>query len=223
MKILIVDDHALIRAALRSVLAELEPRASVIEAANGAQARRLADSEHPGLILLDLGLPDGDGMDLLVELHAASPDVPIVVLSAKQDGDTARGALDLGAVGFIPKSTPHAVMVSALQLVFAGGIYVPPETLDRRAAPAAAATKYPAPTVEQIMQADLGLTARQADVAALMMKGRSNKAICRELDLAEATVKNHVSAILRALNVANRTEAVIAIGALNTRAGRSQP
>lgn len=222
MKILVVDDHALIREALRTVLAELKPGASVVEAANSAQARRLANSDRHGLILLDLGLPDGDGMDVLVELHAASPNVPIVVLSAKQDGDTARRALDLGAVGFIPKSAPHAVMVSALQLVFAGGIYVPPETLDRRATPAAEARTNPAATVEQIMQANLGLTARQADVAALMMKGRSNKAICRELDLAEATIKNHVSAILRALNVANRTEAVIAISALTTRAGRSQ-
>jgi DNA-binding NarL/FixJ family response regulator len=222
MKILIVDDHALIREALRSVLAELQPGAGVIEAANSAQARRLADNERPGLILLDLGLPDGDGMDLLVELHAASPDVPIVVLSAKQDGDTARRALDLGAVGFIPKSAPQPVMVSALQLVFAGGIYVPPETLDRRATPAAEARTNPAVTVAQIMRADLGLTSRQADVAALMMQGKSNKAICRELELAEATVKNHVSAILRALNVTNRTEAVIAIGAFSTRAGHSR-
>jgi DNA-binding NarL/FixJ family response regulator len=113
-------------------------------------------------------------------------------------------------------------MISALQLVFAGGIYVPPETLDRRATPAAEARTNPAVTVAQIMRADLGLTSRQADVAALMMQGKSNKAICRELELAEATVKNHVSAILRALNVANRTEAVIAIGALSARAGHSR-
>jgi DNA-binding NarL/FixJ family response regulator len=112
-------------------------------------------------------------------------------------------ALDLGALGFIPKSASRAVMVSALQLVFAGGIYVPPEILQK--APMSAPVSAP------MSPSELGLTERQIDVLALMMQGKSNKAVCRELDLAEATVKNHVTAILRALKVTNRTEAVLAV------------
>jgi DNA-binding NarL/FixJ family response regulator len=127
-------------------------------------------------------------------------------------------ALDLGAVGFIPKSGEREVMLSALRLVFSGGVYIPPEILSGSAtppglAPSAASGRRSdgsAPT----LPADLGLTARQVDVLALMMRGKSNKAICRILNLAEPTVKNHVTAILKALKASNRTEAVILVGAL---------
>jgi len=112
-------------------------------------------------------------------------------------------ALDHGALGFIPKSAGREVMMSALSLVFSGGVYIPPEIL---------ASKSPA-AKPQLPASDLGLTGRQGDVLALMMQGKSNKAICRRLDLAEATVKNHVTAILKALGVSNRTEAVLAASA----------
>jgi DNA-binding NarL/FixJ family response regulator len=128
------------------------------------------------------------------------------VLSASKDRDSVTKALDLGALGFIPKSASRAVMMSALQLVFAGGVYVPPEILQRpQKAPMSALVSAP------MSPSELGLTERQIDVLALMMQGKSNKAVCRELDLAEATVKNHITAILRALKVTNRTEAVIAV------------
>jgi DNA-binding NarL/FixJ family response regulator len=191
MKILVVDDHTLIREALRGVLQELKPEAGVIDASSCREALQLAQANagELDLVLFDLGLPDGDGFDTLRELRDLYPAVAIVVLSASKDRDSVTKALDLGALGFIPKSASRAVMVSALQLVFAGGIYVPPE----------------------ISPSELGLTERQIDVLALMMQGKSNKAVCRELDLAEATVKNHITAILRALKVTNRTEAVIAV------------
>jgi len=207
MKILVVDDHALIREALRGVLQELKPEADVIDASSCREALQLAQANagEVDLVLFDLSLPDGDGFDTLGELRDLYPAVAIVVLSASQDRDSVTKALDLGALGFIPKSASRAVMMSALQLVFAGGIYVPPEILQRsQKTPTSAAVSVPSP-------AELGLTERQIDVLALMMQGKSNKAVCRELDLAEATVKNHVTAILRALKVANRTEAVIAV------------
>jgi DNA-binding NarL/FixJ family response regulator len=122
-------------------------------------------------------------------------------------------ALDLGALGFIPKSAHREVMLSALNLIFSGGVYVPPEILDRRQLPAATQAQ-PAQPKRRVSAGDVGLTGRQMEVLTLMMKGNSNKAICRTLNLAEATVKLHVSAILRALRAANRTEAVIAAGAL---------
>jgi DNA-binding NarL/FixJ family response regulator len=212
MKILIVDDHALIREALRGVLLELRPDAVVIEASTCGEAMRhtTAEAEELELVLLDLGLPDGDGFELLAELRARYPSIAIVVLSAAQDRSSVMKSLDAGALGFIPKSATRAVMTSALQLVFAGGIYIPPEILhrDHIAQPVnTAAAKAPSPI-------EAGLTERQVDVLALMMHGKSNKAICRELDLAEATVKNHVTAVLKALKVTNRTEAVVAVAAL---------
>jgi DNA-binding NarL/FixJ family response regulator len=103
-------------------------------------------------------------------------------------------------------------MLGAFRLIFSGGVYVPPEILDR--GPPAVARAMDAPSGRPPTAAELGLTGRQMDVLALMMQGKSNKAICRALDLAEPTVKNHVTAILKALKVTNRTEAVIAANAL---------
>jgi len=216
MKVLVVDDHALIREALRGVLKELNDDAAIIEASNARQAMRLVD-EHPDLdlILLDLNLPDRIGLDVLAELRERHPAISAVVLSASDDRDTVAKALDLGALGFIPKSSTREVMLSALRLVFSGGIYIPREILLRRETAASHAPSNPG-RMEPRPQSprDLGLTDRQVDVLALMMQGKSNKAICRALDLAEPTVKNHVTAILKALKVTNRTEAVIAVGAL---------
>ncbi len=153
---------------------------------------------------------------MLTELRERYPAISVVVMSALQDRDTVVKALDLGALGFIPKSAQRKVMISALQLVLSGGVYIPPQALSHAAPvpspsipPTAANGPAPRPSLSP---ADLGLTERQVDVLALMMQGKSNKAICRVLDLAEPTVKNHVTAILKALKVTNRTEAVIAVG-----------
>jgi DNA-binding NarL/FixJ family response regulator len=148
---------------------------------------------------------------MLSELGNRYPTISVVVLSAKQDRDTVMRALDLGALGFIPKSGQREVMLSAFNLIFSGGIYIPPEILNR-GEPATTPRTASAPL--KARAADLGLTERQMEVLALMMQGKSNKAISRMLDLAEPTVKIHVSAILKALKVANRTEAVIAATAL---------
>jgi DNA-binding NarL/FixJ family response regulator len=167
--------------------------------------------QHPDLhlILLDLNLPDRDGLAALSDLRKHHATISIVVLSAFHDRETILRVLELGALGFIPKSSPREVMANALRLILSGGIYVPPEAL-ARAEPSVAA----AAPGRRVMPADLGLTERQMEVLALMMQGKSNKAICRILDTAEPTVKHHVTAILKALKVTNRTEAVIAVGAL---------
>jgi DNA-binding NarL/FixJ family response regulator len=155
-------------------------------------------------------LPDGDGFELLAKLRSLYPSVAAVVLSATKDRETVVKSLDLGALGFIPKSATRAVMTSALNLVFAGGIYLPPEILQRVQDEPSTTTAH----IKTTSPSDAGLTGRQVDVLALMMQGKSNKMICRELDLAEATVKNHVTAVLKALKVTNRTEAVVAVAAL---------
>jgi DNA-binding NarL/FixJ family response regulator len=205
MKILLVDDHALIRDALRGIVKELAPDAAVLEAADSRQAMHLVKANPDlHLVLLDLNLPDRDGFSVLVDLRSHYATISCVVLSASQDRDSIVKAMDLGVLGFIPKSSPREVMVNALRLIFSGGIYIPPEALHR-----SEAAKPPAVPVSP---ADLGLTARQVEVLALMMQGKSNKAISRILDVAEPTVKHHVSAILKALKVMSRTEAVIAVG-----------
>lgn len=214
MKILIIDDHVLIRESLGAVLRELRPEATVVEALNARETMRLV-AEHPdfALVLLDLGLPDRDGFDVLADLRERHPTIPVVVLSGHHDRANVVRALDLGALGFIPKTAQRRVLASAISLVLSGGIFIPPEILGRRELPPPAepgtaqrAAKKPASSPR-----DQGLTDRQVEVLALMMQGKSNKAIGRVLDLAEPTVRNHVTAVLRALNVTNRTEAVITV------------
>lgn len=218
MKILVVDDHQLIREALRGVLKELRRDATVLEAPNAAQAEQtIAAQPDVGLVLLDLTLPDRDGFSLLDDLRRRYPAISVVVLSATQDRSNVVKALELGASGYIPKSDRREVMLSAIQLVLAGGIYIPPQILERGSSPAAAATQADSEAVEAC-GAQVGLTGRQLDVLALIMQGMNNKTICRALNLAEPTVKNHVSAILRAFKVSNRTEVVIAVNNFERKA-----
>lgn len=211
MKILVIDDHVLIRQAMQGVLKKLRRDAVVLEAPTCQKAMRvLADNPDVSLILLDLTLPDGDGFSVLAELRERYPAASLVVLSAVKDPANVMRALDLGAQGYIPKSAEGDVILNALRLVFSGGIYVPPEIL----AHVEALNSEPAADHPSNSPAAAGLTGRQLDVLALVMQGKSNKTICRVLNLAEPTVKNHVTAILRALNVTNRTEAVVAVNQL---------
>jgi DNA-binding NarL/FixJ family response regulator len=198
VKILVVDNHPLIRSAMREVLKEVNGDATVLEAASCSQAMQVI-AEHPDLelILLDVNLPDRDGFSVLTELGERYPAIPVVVSSAQQDRDSVNRALDLGALGFIPKSGQPEVMVKALELVIAGGVYIPPEILARD--PARQPDEKQPANRPSVSPAYLGLTDRQVDVLSLMMQGKSNKAICRILNVAEPTVKNHVTAILKAL------------------------
>ncbi|MDX2203794.1 MAG: response regulator transcription factor [Hyphomicrobiaceae bacterium] len=217
MKFLVIDDHALIREAMLGVLGELSPHASVLEAASyGAALDLVAHNDDIRLVLLDLHLPDRHGLDVLSELRARFPAIAVVMLSAFNDRDNVLKALNGGALGFIPKTESRDVLLGALRLILAGGKYIPPDILG--STPLA----QPAPPVPAVPDAaprrpltELGLTERQIEVLALMMQGKSNKLICRALSLAEPTVKNHVSAILKALGVSNRTEAVLAASELD--------
>jgi DNA-binding NarL/FixJ family response regulator len=211
MKVLLLDDHVLVREAMRGVIAELQPDAAVIEAATCVDGLFLMQQHADvALVMLDLGLPDRNGLDVLEELRERYPATAVVMLSATNDRDSVATALAKGALGFIPKSASRDVLVNALRLVLAGGIYIPPEILtdSKPAIP-------PARSADRRSPADLGLTPRQVEVLALMMRGKSNKMICRTLDIAEPTVKNHVSAILKALGAVNRTEAALAAEKLN--------
>jgi DNA-binding NarL/FixJ family response regulator len=216
-KFLIVDHHFLIREALCSVLKQLKSDATVLEAVDGRQAMQLV-SEHADirLVLLELNLPDRDGLSILGELRERHPAMSVVVLSTRQDRYSVVRALDLGALGFIPKSGQREVMVSALGLVFAGGVYIPPEILsDEEHLHPSPKPASIVPGTTPVRPADFGLTDRQVEVLRVMMKGKGNKAISRALNISLPTVKNHVTAILKTLKVTNRTEAVIAAGDLD--------
>lgn len=214
MKVLVIDDHPLIVEALRDMLRQLAQDVEVHDARTAADGRRLV-AAHPdtGLLLLDLSLPDADGFDVLEALHRAHPAVPVVVLSAADHRANVLRAIDLGAMGFIPKASSSQVMLQALRLVLSGGVYLPTAALAHHdEAPAAMPGLASAPGAVGTLRTsvrDLRLTSRQAQVLALILQGKPNKAICRELGLAEGTVKIHVAAILRALNVSTRTQAVV--------------
>ena len=214
MKILLIDDHVLIRQAMQGVLRKLKRDAVVLEATNSAEAMaRLVENPDAELILLDLTLPDRDGFAVLTDLRERYVDAAIVVLSAEQNPETVRRALELGARGYIPKSAKADVIINALRLVISGGIYIPPEILSGGLSSPPQARYAAADNALASPQA-AGLTERQIQVLALIMQGKNNKTICRLLDLAEPTVKNHVTAILRALDVSSRTEAVITVNKL---------
>lgn len=221
MKILIADDHPLLREALRPVLRELDSGVTAIEAGDAEGVRRLA-GEHPDLdlVLLDICLPGVRGLGLFEELRRDYPALPLVALSALDDPATVKAVLAGGALGFIPKSSPHPVMVHALRLVLSGGRYLPPELMPELGGEEWAVRPVPAasPLTPGGMPAEaLGLTGRQQQVLALLAQGKSNKQICRVLGLAEATVKIHVGAVLKALQVTSRTQAVVAIHRLGLR------
>jgi DNA-binding NarL/FixJ family response regulator len=212
MKVLVVDDHPLIREALANVLAEFGRTMEVVQADRLDGALKLL-AAHPdtSLILLDLMLPDAEGVSALERVRAAYPDVPVVVLSATDNRPTVLAAIDAGAMGFISKRTASPILVNALRLVLAGEVYIPAEVLRSESAPAPA---RPGPPAREGPAASHGLTSRQLDVLALLVQGKQNKVICRELNLAEGTIKTHTAAIYRELGVNNRTQAVFAVSRL---------
>ena len=214
MKVLLIDDHPLILTALQTVIQGLGSHVSVT-GVPGARAAREALAADPGidLVMLDLRLGDADGFALLAELRAGYPATPVVVVSASDRSEDVVRAIDLGAMGFVPKRASNDVLFEALRVVMSGGIYVPKLTMgsvDPQFDPALAApTSGAAPPASAL--AAYKLTPRQTDVLGLLLRGQSNKLIARELNLSVETVKDHVAAVLRALNVNSRTQAVIAV------------
>lgn len=221
MKFLIVDDHPLIREGLSHVLLELDPKAEIVEA-ESADSALAAARDHPNLflILLDLSVPGAHRLSLLQALRERHDHVPVVVLSATDDVDIVREAIDIGAMGFISKRSTTGLIVNALRQVLGGGVYVPPQTLSTLA-PAVLPANAESAQRDAAGSADLlkriGITPRQAEVLGLLIQGKPTKVISRELNLAENTVKTHVASILRALNVANRTQALFVLSRLGAR------
>jgi DNA-binding NarL/FixJ family response regulator len=219
LKILIVDDHDLILDATRRTVSGIRPDAQILQARTCEGALDLvADTPDLDLIFLDLGLPECVGLEALVRLRAVCDYTRIVVLSGSEDPDQVRQTLELGALGFIPKALPMEQMVLAIQLVLAGGVYIPATAIARISPNSARAPENSEdreahlPNEPRDAGSVLNLTPQQYKVARLVAAGASNKAIARELGLSEPTVKKHVSdGLLRQLKVGKRTEAIAEI------------
>jgi len=201
MKILLADDHPLFREGVKPVLLKLDRRVTLIEADDYPSAfAAMHRAREVDLALLDLYMPGMSGLEGVARFRAAFPDIPVVVLSASEQVEDIQKLLAAGALGYITKSSPSEVILNALQLVLAGGLYIPPSLLEFPAAEPSAPTKINAHTA---------LTMRQFQVLRELAKGHSNRQIGDSLQVAEGTVKLHVAAIFRLLKVNNRTEAVL--------------
>lgn len=256
MRILIADDHELFCDGLKLVLSDLGPQVDVqvvatYDAALAAVITARDAGEPLNVVLLDLvmpGMPWTEGLD---RITAASPDTAVVILSASDDRRLVLETVRRGAKGFIPKTSPSRLMLSALRLVLSGGVYLPPAVLDGAAdggaenladplthltaqghghahpgvhpgaalaasaeTETASASATTATATATLAPDAIPLTPRQREVLVLLGHGKSNKEIARILDLSEGTVKLHVTAILKALNVTNRTGAVVAASKL---------
>lgn len=248
MKVLLVDDHPLVLSALEAVIQTVGNDTTVVGVDSAAAARAtLRDDPEFDLVLLDLALGDADGFDVLIEFRSTYPALPVVVVSASDRASDVIRAIDNGAMGFVPKKSSHGELHQALRMVMTGSMYVPPSMLgldfgnrsgsggdtvpavmrtggDSHFAPISDSVPLgpsarPEPHQKLPSIDDVGLTPRQAEVLGLLLQGLPNKLIARQLNLSVETVKDHVAAVLRALGVSSRTQAVLAVSQMTQAQG----
>jgi DNA-binding NarL/FixJ family response regulator len=206
VRLVIADDHPLFRGALREAVSGLLEKADIAEAGAFEEVTKLLERDAEiDLILLDLAMPGVRGFSGLMYLRAQYPSVPVIVVSASDDPAVNRRCMDFGASGFIPKTVGIDTMRSAIERVFEGGIWIPPD-IDL-------GVRSDAQTTELVSRF-ASLTPQQVRVLMMLSEGLLNKQIAYELRVSEATVKAHVSAILQKLGVDSRTQAVIAASKL---------
>lgn len=207
MDVLLVDDHPIIHETLGAVVRSVVPDVQVhseLDLGNAlSKARQL---KRLALVLLDLGLPGCTGIEALTRFRKALPRIRVAVISASEDVESVRAALDAGAVGYMPKTSQPKTMACALRFIIDGGIYVPAQAMGAVPPPAKP------PTL-----AALGITERQADVLRLVAKGLTNSDIARMLNISGNTVKQHAHQAYRALGVTSRTEAMVVLGKMGIR------
>ncbi len=197
--VIVADDHPLFRAALRAAVERVLPGAAVTEADSFAALQHsIAKAPDADLVLLDLRMPGVQGFSSLVWLRAEHPSVPVVMVSADEDATTIHRALDFGAAGFIPKSAGLEVLTEALTAVLDGQLWTPPQ-----------ASHPPDTTDAQLARRVASLSPQQLRVLMHLAEGRLNKQIAYDLAVTEATIKAHVTAILRKLGLYGRTQAAV--------------
>jgi DNA-binding NarL/FixJ family response regulator len=204
MHILIVDDHPLFIKGVQALLGELNPSVQTTGAHSIEVALELAGRVNVDLILLDLKLPGASDLDALTRIRSALPSIPVVIVSGNDDPAYVWRAIDLGASGYIPKDTEQALMIHALQIVLARGVYLPPGAL--RGDPSSHTSAMSGCAVTR--NAPPSLSERQIAVLQALLQGKSNKVIARDLMIAEGTVKAHLWSIYQALGVSSRLQAM---------------
>jgi len=208
LKLLVVEDHALVREGLVRLLGQIEEGATVFESADFESALTVLDNEGEfDLVLLDLALPGIDGFAGLDILRRRYPAMPVAVVSAFDDTPTITRVLNLGASGFFPKAFSGEALLAAVREVLAGNIFRPS---GQQGARLDDTTPVP-PSRISVKPDEVGLTDRQAQVLALMVRGLSNRDIADQLELSEGTVKIHATAVFKALGVNSRTQALVAV------------
>jgi DNA-binding NarL/FixJ family response regulator len=201
-RLIIADDHPLFRDALRQAVASVVATARIDEAGSFEELTALLEQDSDvDLVLLDLSMPGISGFSGLIYLRAQYPAIPVVIVSASDDGSTIRRSLDFGASGFIPKRFGVDTLRDAIMKVMDGDVWIPPDT-DLTAAVD--------PEMTRLRDRLITLTPQQVRVLMMLSEGLLNKQIAYELGVSEATIKAHVSAILQKLGVESRTQAVIA-------------
>jgi DNA-binding NarL/FixJ family response regulator len=204
LRLLLADDHEMVRVAMRQALAPLADTIEWHEAADAVAAERSIERNPDlDLAILDLHMPGAGDIQWIASLRERQPTVPLLVLSGDEDPQLVRSLIDLGVAGFIPKSDSAAVILQAVRLVLSGGTYAPLRLMargDGAEQPRSAASAG---------VGTMGLTSRQVEVLRLLARGLPNKLIARELAVSEGTVKVHLLAIFRTLGVHNRTQAVV--------------
>lgn len=202
IKAVLADDHVLFRDGFALLLQQLESGACCLTCGGLEDALSLlGNNGDTDLLFLDLNMPGMQGADSIEAIHRIYPAMPIIIMSGEESRNQMASLLAAGAAGYIPKSSSPPVMISAIRLVLAGGIYVPSQLLG------GTTEKYTQPAGEN---SPMQLTERQTEVLRLLAAGKPNKTICRELQMSEGTVKSHIYAIYRQLDVVNRTEAALA-------------
>lgn len=198
--VLVVDDHPIVRQGMAALLTAQPWVARVIEAGSVAEARRLTTVDRPDLAVVDLGLPDGDGIGLLRELAVIAPGCAAIVMTMTDDVGTVRTALDAGARGYLLKDSAPDLIVAALRAVAAGGRVLGPTVADD--VPAAGSSGRPPPPFDT-------LTPRELRLAVLIARGSSNRQIADSLSISEKTVRNQIGMVLAKLGVADRVQAAL--------------
>lgn len=216
LRLLVIEDHALVREGLVRTLRKLGGEVVVAEAADcESGCALLGQGDDFDLVLLDLALPGVDGLTCLHLVRQRYPALPVVIVSAYDDTQTVKRALEAGAAGFVPKTCSGEGLLEALRKVLDGAIHVPEEMAPNNGA----GLSVPRPETD-VALAGVRLTGRQSDVLRLVVQGRSNREIAELLGLSEGTVKIHLTAIFRALGVTSRTQALLAV---TQRGGISDP
>jgi len=215
--LIIVDDHPLFRGAMRQALGPREGAdgsasgaIEILEAGDFSELQKsLAGQIDVDLVLLDLSMPGVSGFSGLLTLRAEHPTLPVVIVSASDDASTVRRALELGASGFVSKSSNIEMIRQAISTVLNGGVWKPEDL---------GIPGKPDVEIDDLVKRVATLTPQQTRVLSMISQGLLNKQIAYELDVSEATVKAHVSAVLQKLNVDSRTQAVIAVSKLGPEA-----